>query len=153
MQIPIHNIQFTYIVYYSKKMHYNYIESSLIIAIKQSSIMDSVWLTCIMIKALNNPVVAEMSPLYSLKLDIKCINSICVVVITFISIISAIVFRWMAQDTTNDKSTLVQVMACAIRQKAITWANVDTDLCCYDYVVSLDHSEINQTHLVWQLSL
>ena len=34
--------------------------------------------------------------------------------------------RWMPLDLTDDKSTLVQVMAW---QQAITWANVDPDLC------------------------
>ena len=31
-------------------------------------------------------------------------------------------------NATDDKSTLVQVMAFAIRQQAITWADVDPDL-------------------------
>ena len=33
-------------------------------------------------------------------------------------------------NLTDDKSTLVQVIG-AIRQQAITWANVDPDLCCH----------------------
>ena len=36
----------------------------------------------------------------------------CVVMITCMSISSVIASRWMAQDPTDDKSTLVQVMAC-----------------------------------------
>ena len=36
-----------------------------------------------------------------------------------------IALKWMPLDLTDDKSTLVQV-----RQQAITWANVDPDLCC-----------------------
>ena len=35
-----------------------------------------------------------------------------------------LVLRWMSLDLTDDKSTLVQVMA-----KAITWAKGDPDLC------------------------
>ena len=35
----------------------------------------------------------------------------------------------MSQNFTIEKSTLGQVMAGAIRQQAITWANVDSDLC------------------------
>ena len=37
--------------------------------------------------------------------------------------------RWMSLDLTDYKSTLVQVMAGAVRQQAITWANIDPDLC------------------------
>ena len=40
-----------------------------------------------------------------------------------------IAFMWMLLDRT-DRSTLVQVMAWAIRQIVITWANVYPDLCC-----------------------
>ena len=43
-----------------------------------------------------------------------------------------IALKWMPLDLTDDKSTLVQVMAwcCqASRQQAITWSNVDPDLC------------------------
>ena len=49
---------------------------------------------------------------------------------------------WMELDLTDDQSTLVQVMAwCqAIRQQAITWANVYPDLCCH--MVSLGHNEL-----------
>ena len=35
----------------------------------------------------------------------------------------------MSQNLTGDKSTLVKVMAWVVRQQAITWASVDTDLC------------------------
>ena len=56
----------------------------------------------------------------------------------------AIVFRWMSLDFTDDKSTLVQVMAWC-RQAAITWANVDPDLC--HHMVSQGHNEL--TH--WPL--
>ena len=51
----------------------------------------------------------------------------------------------MPLDLTDDKSTLVQVMAwCrqATKQQAITWANVDLDLC--RHMVSLGHNELNR---------
>ena len=35
----------------------------------------------------------------------------------------------MPMDLTDDKSTLVQVMLGAVMQQAVTWANVDPDLC------------------------
>ena len=41
-----------------------------------------------------------------------------------------------AMDLTDDKSTLVKVMAWCQRQQDITWANVDPDLCYH--MVSLD---------------
>ena len=37
----------------------------------------------------------------------------------------------MVANLSDVKSTLVQVMACAIRHQAITWANVDQDLSSY----------------------
>ena len=36
--------------------------------------------------------------------------------------------RWTSLDPTDDKSTLVQVMACCLTDQAITWANDDPDL-------------------------
>ena len=50
--------------------------------------------------------------------------------------------RWMPQDLTDDKSTLVLVMTniSPIRQWAITWANVDPDLCCH--TASQGHNEL-----------
>ena len=45
-----------------------------------------------------------------------------------------IALRWMPQNGTNEKSTLVQVMAWC-HHKNITWANVDPDLC--RHIVSL----------------
>ena len=47
-----------------------------------------------------------------------------------------IALRWLSLDLTDDKSTLVQVIA--IRQLAITWTNVDPDLFCH--VPSLGHN-------------
>ena len=45
----------------------------------------------------------------------------------------------MPLDLNDDKSILVQVMAW---HQAITWANVDPDLC--HHMVSLGHNELNQ---------
>ena len=46
----------------------------------------------------------------------------------------------MPLNLTDDKSTLVQVMACAIRQQAITWSNVDSILC--RHMASLGYNEL-----------
>ena len=54
-------------------------------------------------------------------------------------IFGEIALRWMPLDLTDDKSTLVQVMAWC-RQQAITWANADPDLCCHK--MSLGHKEL-----------
>ena len=45
-------------------------------------------------------------------------------------------------DLTDGKSTLVQVMAWCRQAQAITWANVDPDLC--RHMVSLGHNELNE---------
>ena len=37
---------------------------------------------------------------------------------------------------------MVQVMAGAVRQQVITWANVDSDLC--HHMVALGHNELTQ---------
>ena len=49
-----------------------------------------------------------------------------------------IVLRKMSSDLTDDKSTLVQFGA--VRQQAITWANVDPDPC--RHMASLGHNEL-----------
>ena len=46
----------------------------------------------------------------------------------------------MSLDLTDDKSTLVQEWLGAVRQQAITWANVDPDLC--RHMASLGHNEL-----------
>ena len=51
----------------------------------------------------------------------------------------------MPQNLTNEKSTLVQIMACAIRQQTITWANVELDVC--GHVMSLVHNEVNTSNI------
>ena len=48
--------------------------------------------------------------------------------------------RWMSLDLTDDKTTLVQVMAWCVRQQAITWADVDPDLC--RHMASLGPNEL-----------
>ena len=52
----------------------------------------------------------------------------------------------MPQDLTDDKSTLVQVMAWCHRQQAITWASVDPDL--WHHMTSLGHTELTHCSLV-----
>ena len=47
---------------------------------------------------------------------------------------------WMSLDFADDQSTLVQVMLGAIRQQAITWANVDSVLC--HHLASLGPNEL-----------
>ena len=49
-------------------------------------------------------------------------------------------------DLTDDKSTLVQVMAWCRQATAITSANVDTDLC--GHIASLGHNEFTHYGLV-----
>ena len=51
-----------------------------------------------------------------------------------------IALRWMPLDLTGDKSTLVQVMAGAVRKQAITCTNVDPDLS--RHMESLGHNEL-----------
>ena len=46
--------------------------------------------------------------------------------INILSILCEIVLMWMPLNLTDDKSSLVQVMA--VRQQAITWASVGPDL-------------------------
>ena len=48
----------------------------------------------------------------------------------------------MPLDLTDDKSTLVQLWLGAIRQQAITWANVDPSLC--GQMASLGLNELMQ---------
>ena len=46
----------------------------------------------------------------------------------------------MPENATDEKLTLVQVMACC-HQQAITWTNVDPDIC--HHMASLCHNELN----------
>ena len=46
----------------------------------------------------------------------------------------------MSLDLTDHKSTLVYVMACAVRQKAIKWVNIDPVLC--RQMASPGHNEL-----------
>ena len=46
----------------------------------------------------------------------------------------------MSLGFTDDKSTLVQVMAWRVREQAITWNNVDPDLS--RHMASLGHNEL-----------
>ena len=49
-------------------------------------------------------------------------------------------FQLMSLDLTDHKSTLVYVMACAVRQKAIKWVNIDPVLC--RQMASPGHNEL-----------
>ena len=60
--------------------------------------------------------------------------------INILSISSEIGHRWMLQDLTDNKSTLVQVMTWAVRQQAITGANIDPNL--WGHEESLGHNEL-----------
>ena len=51
----------------------------------------------------------------------------------------------MPLDLTDDKSTLVQVMAWGRQAQAITWSNVDPDLC--RQLAPLAHNELPN---IWQ---
>ena len=51
----------------------------------------------------------------------------------------------MSLDFNDDQSTLVQEMACAIRQQAITWANVDPDL--RRHMASLGLNELTDVYM------
>ena len=61
---------------------------------------------------------------------------------------SPVALRWLWLDLNDDDLTLEQVvawgcpMALAVRQQAITWANVDLILCCH--MASLGHNELIQ---------
>ena len=56
-------------------------------------------------------------------------------------------FGEVAHGSTDNKSTLVQAMDCCARQQAITWSNVDPDLC--RHMASLGHNELSH----WNLKL
>ena len=49
-----------------------------------------------------------------------------------------IALRWMPPNTFDDKATMVQISV--FRQQAITWANVDPDMC--HRMVSLGHDRL-----------
>ena len=46
----------------------------------------------------------------------------------------------MPLDLTDGESTLVQVLACCLRQQAIIWANINPVLC--RHMASLDHNDL-----------
>ena len=50
-----------------------------------------------------------------------------------------IVLRWMPLDLSDEEWILVKEWLSAIRQQAITWANVDLDL----RMILLGHNELN----------
>ena len=60
--------------------------------------------------------------------------------------------RWMPQNLTNEKLTLVQVIPGSL-VLSITWAFVDADLCCH--IASLGHNELRVAFLsgTWNMYL
>ena len=50
--------------------------------------------------------------LWGMWLSFECVIFKCIVVITSMSISTVIAYKWIAQDPTDDKSALVQVMTC-----------------------------------------
>ena len=75
-------------------------------------------------------------------------NNFFKVILEVISVIGGscisceIALMWMPLGLTDDKSTLVQVIAWCRQATSITWGNVDPDLCCH--MVSLGHNELNK---------
>ena len=61
-----------------------------------------------------------------------------------VSLVNLPLYEWMSLDLTDDQSTSVQVMA--VRQQAITWANVDPDLC--RHMASLGPNGLNQSDCI-----
>ena len=61
--------------------------------------------------------------------------------IKFMIISCKIALRSSPRNTFDEKSTLAQVMAWW--QQAITWANVDPDLCNNMHMVSVGHNELS----------
>ena len=57
-----------------------------------------------------------------------------------------IALRWMPLDLTDDKSTLVQVMAWCRQAASHTWANVDPDLCRQMASLGLNELILNERH-------
>ena len=55
----------------------------------------------------------------------------------------------MPLDWTDNKSTLVQVMARAVKQQAIIWANVDSVLC--HHMALLGNDELALGRFEWNL--
>ena len=57
-----------------------------------------------------------------------------------------IALRWMPLDLTDDKSTLVQVLAWCHQATSHTWANVDPDLC--HQMASLGLNELKKDGII-----
>ena len=82
---------------------------------------------------------------YSLKL----VNFKLISTMNIWGIFCEMAIRWMSQNFTDHKSTLVQVMAWffgAVRQQAITWASVDLDPC--RHMTSLGHNELRPSDAI-----
>ena len=61
------------------------------------------------------------------------------------SISCEIVLRWMPQDLTDDKPTLVQEWLGAVRQHSVAWIIVDPDL---SHMVWLGHNELTDLRVI-----
>ena len=57
-----------------------------------------------------------------------------------------IALRWVPLDLTDDKSTLVQVLAWCHQATSYTWANVDPDLC--NQLASLGLNELKKDGII-----
>ena len=72
-------------------------------------------------------------------------------VINGLAISGEIALKWMSQELTDDVWTLVQEWLGVVRQQAITWANVDPDLC--HHTASPGHNEcwrmMQNTNTFW----
>ena len=133
------------------------------IKILHHTIDNRLWSVCkIAVKSLVTQITSRGERLGRLVIVVRFINSLApgwcgsnlksmifkVVILNSTGSLGAceIAHRWMPQNLTNEKSTLVQVMSWC--HQAITWANIDPDLCCH--MASLGYKELichSITHL------
>ena len=90
------------------------------------------------------------------RFDFICVIFKGIVVIPFLSIQIIIAFMWMVQNPTDDKSTLVQKMACCHKKQAIAWTFFDQH--AWYHMTPLGHNEFKywseleltkMNHLPW----
>ena len=75
------------------------------------------------------------------------LNSLSRIVAWAVGTCYEITLRWMPQNLSNEKSTLVHVMAWCCQEQAIIWANVGPDLC--QRTVSIGHSKVKEL-MIWK---
>ena len=65
--------------------------------------------------------------------DETMISSMCKLIIQNSSLgtLCEIAFRWIPQNLSNEKLTMVLVMAWCHQSTRLSWADVDPDLCCH----------------------